>query len=526
MRSLRNVSIKRKLLLIIMLTSSVALLMASGAFVAYELVRFRQDMVRDLRIKADLLASQSVAGTAALGVKDARAVTEILNRLAAEKHIVAARIYTRDGKVLARYQRPDVKGEILPTKEMAEESYRFQDDHLDLVHQMVLDNRLVGTVFLRSDQEEMKTRLQQYGQIVAVVLLVSFGVAWLVSFRLQPIVSTPILELARTARDVSARQDYSLRAVKQGDDELGELMDGFNGMLAQIQRRDAALEQARKNLEQRVRERTHELQQEVSDRKQAEEKLKATAAQLERSNRELQDFAYVASHDLQEPLRKVQAFGDRLKGTCSKALGTEGRDYLERMQTAARRMQVLIEDLLAFSRVTTKANPFQSVDLGKIVREVLSDLEVRIQQSGGQVKVQALPTIDADPLQMRQLFQNLIGNALKFHQDGKPPRVRVRCALLGPDAAAGPIDAQNGGHCRIEVEDNGIGFDEKHVDRIFTPFQRLHGRSTYEGTGIGLAICRKIVDRHSGSVTARSVPGQGATFVVTLPLKQKQGVTA
>ena len=521
MRTLRNVSIKRKLLLIIMLTSSVALLMASGTFVVYELIRFRDDMVRDLTIKADIVASQSTASTAALGFKDAKTVTDVLNKLVAEKHIVAARIYTRDGKLLARYQRADVPGDVLPPRDLVD-GYRFKDDHLDLVRQVVLDNRSVGTIYLRSDQQEMKTRLQPYGQIVVVVLLVSFGVAWLVSFRLQPIVSKPILELARTARDVSARQDYSLRAVKQGNDELGELMDGFNEMLAQIQRRDAALEQARKNLEQRVRERTHELQQEVADRKQAEEKLKATAAQLERSNRELQDFAYVASHDLQEPLRKVQAFGDRLKSTCSKGLGNEGRDYLERMQTAARRMQVLIEDLLAFSRVTTKANPFQPVDLGRIAREVLSDLEVRIQQSGGKVEVQALPTLDADPLQMRQLLQNLIGNALKFHQDGKPPRVRVRCHVPPSDAATAGSGEQNDGLCQIEVEDNGIGFDERHLDRIFIPFQRLHGRSSYEGTGIGLAICRKIVDRHSGTITARSTPGQGATFVVTLPLKQKQ----
>jgi len=524
MRFLRNVSIKRKLLLIIMLTSSVALLMASGAFVVYELIRFREDVARDLTNKADVIAAQSTASTAAQGFKDARAVTEVLNRLQSEKHLVAARIYTRDGRLLARYQRADVPGEVLPPRDLAD-GYRFKDDYFELMRQVVLDNRSVGTIFLRWDQQEMGTRLRQYGQIVVVVLLVSFGVAWLVSFRLQPIVSTPILELARTAREVSARQDYTLRAVKQGNDELGELIDGFNEMLAQIQRRDAALELARRNLEQRVRERTGELQQEVSDRQQAEERLQATAAQLERSNRELQDFAYVASHDLQEPLRKVQAFGDRLKGTCGKALGAEGRDYLERMQTAARRMQVLIEDLLAFSRVTTKASPFEPVDLGRIAREVLSDLEVRLQQSGGHVEVQALPTIEADPVQMRQLFQNLIGNALKFHREGVPPAVVVR-GRLPPAKAGGGVEPQNDGLCEIEVEDNGIGFDEKHLDRIFIPFQRLHGRSSYEGTGIGLAICRKIADRHSGGISAHSVPGRGTRFVVTLPLKQKVAASA
>jgi light-regulated signal transduction histidine kinase (bacteriophytochrome) len=260
---------------------------------------------------------------------------------------------------------------------------------------------------------------------------------------------------------------------------------------------------------------------ELEESLSASAQLDEQAVELRRSNTELEQFAYVASHDLQEPLRKVQAFGDRLKGTCAKALGTEGRDYLDRMQTAAKRMQVLIEDLLVFSRVTTKASPFQPVDLGRIVREVLSDLEVRMQQSGGQVEVQALPTVDADPIQMRQLFQNLIGNALKFHQEDQKPKVRIRCQLPGPKTD-GSVEEQNDGLCRIEVEDNGIGFDEKHLDRIFVPFQRLHGRSTYEGTGIGLAICRKIVDRHSGQITAHSTPGKGSMFVVTLPLHQKQ----
>src|SRR5439155_8946333 len=199
----------------------------------------------------------------------------------------------------------------------------------------------------------------------------------------------------------------------------------------------------------RVQERTRELQQEMIERKQAEERLKATAARLEHSNRELQDFAYVASHDLQEPLRKVQAFGDRLKAACSNAVGAEGRDYLERMQAAAKRMQSLIDDLLAFSRITTKANPFELADLNKIVGEVLSDLEVRIQQTNGQVDLGELPTLDADPLQMRQMFQNLIVNALKFHQEGRPPvvKIRGRPIRLPNEASAG--NEQTNGLCHI-----------------------------------------------------------------------------
>jgi len=522
MRFLRDVSLKRKLMVIIMLTSSVALLLACAAFVTYERAGFRQDMVEDLTVKAELFAEQS---TAALSFKDPKAATEILHKLVAQKHIVTACIYGSDDRVFATYQRADELEDFTPPAPH-KSGYGFDDRYLELFREILLNGKPIGTVYLKSDLVELNTRLQQYANIVIHVLLISIGVAWLLSFRLQKIVSQPILHLAKTTRIVSARKNYALRAVKQSNDELGELIDGFNDMLAQIQARDSELEQARNYLEHRVQERTKELQQEITERKQAEERLKATAARLEHSNRELQDFAYVASHDLQEPLRKVQAFGDRLKAACSNSLGTEGRDYLERMQAAAKRMQILIDDLLAFSRVTTKANPFEQADLNKIVGEVLSDLEVRIQQTNGQVELGELPTLDADPLQMRQLFQNLIVNALKFHQEGRPPVVRIRSQAARPPAEAPSGNGQTNGICQITVEDNGIGFDEKYLDRIFVLFQRLHGRTAYEGTGIGLAICRKIADRHGGSITAKSTPGEGSTFMITLPLKQPREIVA
>ncbi len=245
----------------------------------------------------------------------------------------------------------------------------------------------------------------------------------------------------------------------------------------------------------------------ITDRKRAEAQLHETMLKLERNNRELQDFAYVASHDLQEPLRKIRAFGDRLQARAGSGLDETGRDYLKRMQVAATRMQTLIEDLLTFSRVTTKAQPFTQADLNPIVRDVLTDLEIRVEQTGAQVEVGQLPSLDADPVQMRQVLQNLIGNALKFHKPETKPVVKI-------------WGEANNGQCHLYVSDNGIGFDEKYLDRIFTPFQRLHGRGEYEGTGIGLAVVRKIVERHSGDVTANSRPGEGATFIVTLPVHQ------
>jgi PAS domain S-box-containing protein len=263
----------------------------------------------------------------------------------------------------------------------------------------------------------------------------------------------------------------------------------------------------------------------VTDRKRVEEKLKVYSDKLERSNRELQDFAQVASHDLQEPLRKILSFGDRLKTKAAESLDEECQDYLQRMTGAAARMQSLITDLMLFSRVEIKGQPFVPTDLGLIAREVSADLETRIEQAGGRVEIEELPTIDADPMQMRQLLQNLIGNSLKYFRAGVPPVVRISCQKRAPKRSGSPDESPLARQfCEISVVDNGIGFDEKYLDRIFTVFQRLHKKGEYEGTGIGLAICRKIVDRHNGTITARSSPGQGATFVLNLPVIQPKEV--
>ena len=243
----------------------------------------------------------------------------------------------------------------------------------------------------------------------------------------------------------------------------------------------------------------------ISERRAATRAQVAQTDELNRSNQELEQFASVASHDLQEPLRKIQMFGARLEKQSGEKLGEESRHSLEKMLDAARRMDTLIQDLLSLSRITSKTRPFASVDLNKIVGGVLSDLEARIAQSNAQIEVGILPTIFADAPQMRQLFQNLVGNALKFGRPEIAPQVRISATM-------------DGDICTLSVEDNGIGFEAQHAQRIFEPFQRLHGRSAYEGTGIGLSICRKIVERHGGNLRAQSTPGEGTTFFVTLPL--------
>jgi PAS domain S-box-containing protein len=259
--------------------------------------------------------------------------------------------------------------------------------------------------------------------------------------------------------------------------------------------------------------------EDVTQTVRAEEALREYAQKLERSNRELQDFASIASHDLQEPLRKIEAFGDRLKAKCAGELSDLGRTYIDRMQDAATRMRSLINDLLTYSQVTTKARPFVPVDLGRIAAEVMSDLQVTIEQAGARIELGDLPVVEADPTQMRQLLQNLLSNALKFRRQGVPPVVRISGRLRGREGAAG--GSGNGARrCEVTVADNGIGFKPDYAGRIFGIFQRLHGRNEYPGTGIGLATCRKILERHGGTVRASSQPGEGATFVFTLPIEQ------
>ena len=258
----------------------------------------------------------------------------------------------------------------------------------------------------------------------------------------------------------------------------------------------------------------------ISGRKDGEETLRRFAAQLEQSNAELKNFASVASHDLQEPLRKIQAFGGRLRAKCAAALGAQGLDYLARMEGAAQRMQVLIQDLLKLSRVTSRALPFVDCALRDIALAVVSDLEVAIEQKGARVEVGELPVIQGDPVQMQQLFLNLLSNALKFQRAGVTPVVRVTSRVFTPAEPLITGTAAGGEVCEICVRDNGIGFEACFAEQIFVVFQRLHTRSEYEGTGIGLAVCRKITDRHGGTIVAKSDPAGGATFTVTLPLKQ------
>ncbi len=252
--------------------------------------------------------------------------------------------------------------------------------------------------------------------------------------------------------------------------------------------------------------------QDITEVEQNAETMLLYTQKLEHSNRELIDFAYVASHDLQEPLRKIEAFGDRLIKKYSDILPDDGKMFVDRMHNAASRMRRLINDLLSYSRVTTNAKPFQAVALDNVLADVLSDLQIRIEENSATIDAGELPVLEGDPTQLRQLIQNLVGNALKFKKPDVNPIVKISSSQIW--------DNQGLPQIVITVEDNGIGFDNQFKDQIFTIFQRLHSRNEYEGTGIGLATCRKIVERHGGFIVGSGEPGQGSKFTITMPQKQ------
>ena len=262
-------------------------------------------------------------------------------------------------------------------------------------------------------------------------------------------------------------------------------------------------------------ERAELIRQLKDSRDQMEARVRERTAELEAKNQELQEFSYVASHDLQEPLRKIVTFGDILADSAGDSLDDESRDCIKRMQKSAGMMRVLLDSLLRYSRVTTKPAPFEKTDLKESVKAALSNLEVTIKEKDALVEVCELPVIEVDPVQMIQLFQNIAANALKFCSEEHSPRVKFYSLPPEPDNGD-----ENKMH-RICVEDNGIGFDERYVDKMFCPFQRLHGKIKYQGVGMGLAICKKIVDRHGGKITARSAVDKGTTFIITLPERRQ-----
>jgi signal transduction histidine kinase len=484
MRLLRDVPIRRKLVLIIMLTTGGALILAGIGLLTLDYLRFRREMVTDLQTLAEIIAQNS---TAALSFQDPQAAQETLAALRAKPSVLAASLYDRWGALFARWALPR-KSPRIPAGP-GPDGALFRDGSLVLFAPVLLDGERIGTVYLESGLAEMWARLRLRAATILAVFLAAAAAALGVSSALQALISRPILDLAGTARSVSEENDYTLRAEKRSADELGQLVDAFNQMLVQIEDRDTALLAAKDDLEHRVEDRTQELQ--------------AANLELRQSNRELDDFAYIASHDLKEPLRGIHNYSMFLLEDYGDKLDEDGKAKLETLMRLTRRMEVLIDSLLQFSRLGRVDLAMDEVDLGQIVAEVLDALGINLKEEGVEVRVpRPLPVVRADRARVGEIFYNLIVNAVRYNDK---PRKWVEIGWL---EEAPPV---------FYVRDNGIGIQEKHFDSIFRIFKRLHSRERFGGgTGAGLTIVKKIVERHSGRIWLDSVPGEGTTFYFTL----------
>jgi signal transduction histidine kinase len=485
MRLLRDVPIRRKLMLIIMLTTGGALLLAGIGLLALDFFRFRKEMVTDLQTLAEIVAQNS---TAVLSFRDPATAQEDLSALRVKPSLQRAALYDVDGRPFAQWVRPGFTQEI-PGSPGPDGPEFLGAGALVLFEPIILDDQRIGTVYLESGLDQMWSRLRARVITVLIVFLAAAAAAFAVSTTLQTLISRPILDLARTARGVSERNDYSLRAEKQSADELGRLVDAFNQMLAQIEERDTALLAAKGELEHRVEERTHE--------------LRSANVELQQSNRDLDDFAYIASHDLKEPLRGIHNYSMFLLEDYGDKLDGEGKAKLETLMRLTRRMEVLIDSLLQFSRLGRADLAIDEIDLGRTVAEVVDSLGINLKQEEVEIRIpRPLPTVRADRARVGEIFYNLIVNAVRYNDK---LRKWVEIGWLEGDPPT------------FYVRDNGIGIQEKHFDSIFRIFKRLHSRDRFgDGTGAGLTIVKKIVERHSGRIWLDSTPGEGTTFYFTL----------
>ncbi|HEY2740400.1 MAG TPA: ATP-binding protein, partial [Thermoanaerobaculia bacterium] len=492
----------RKLVAITMLVTCGALLLASAALILSDRARFRDEMKDDLTILGQIVANNS---TAAVTFGDQKAAAETLGALIAKSPIVAAAMYTSNGRLLAFYRRAGEERRPLPPRPGKDGSAAAAGS-LGVFLPVMLQGERVGTVYLESDFSEMNARLRLQTATVSAICLVSALAALLLSSGLQQFISRPILHLAQTAQAVSERQDYSIRAVKQTADELGQLVDAFNQMLQQIQERDSALSRAKEELEGRVEERTERLRQELGERRRAEQELAERNTELHRSNQDLDDFAYIASHDLKEPLRGIHNFAAFLLEDYGERFDEEGRSKLETLTRLSRRMEVLIDSLLHFSRLGRVDLAIEDADLNEVVAEVVDSLGISLRASGVEIRIpHALPVVRCDGVRVRELYHNLVINAMKYN-DKAEKWIEV-----------GALPAAGSGPPALYVQDNGIGIQEKHFDAIFRIFKRLHGRDRFGGgTGAGLTIVKKIVERHNGRIWVESVVGEGTAIYFTL----------
>jgi signal transduction histidine kinase len=491
-------SLRRKLALVVLATTAASLVLAGASMAFYELHNYRDTLAADLRTQSEIIGRASAA---ALAFDDQKAAGENLALLKARPDIVAAAIYNARGKLYASF-RAEGSGRDFPALPEAE-VVRVEGGEIVLFRRIVDANEILGTVYLRA-RYELVDRLAGYVGILGAVLAISLVLGLLISHWLLAALTRPVLAVTAAAREVVEKRDFSLRVQKTTDDEVGVLVDAFNGMLAEIGRSAGALEDANRSLER-----------EIVRRNRADDELRALNADLERrvgertqqletANKDLEGFSYSVSHDLRAPLRGVIGFAEALVEDHGPELSEEARRKMGVVQDEARRMGMLIDDLLAFSRLGRKALQLVDVDMERLARSTYEKLEP--QYANGHdydAQIANLPPAKGDRALLGQVWVNLISNALKFSANRDKPRITVSAVSDEKE------------HIYF-VRDNGAGFDPRYQAKLFGVFQRLHSAHEFPGTGVGLALVQRIVERHGGRVWAEGKPGEGATFYFAL----------
>lgn len=480
---LRRLPIRRKLLLITMATSFAAMLPTLAGFTAFVLVREREALRSNAVAIAQMIAANT---TGALTFDDMGAAEGTLASLVEQDNVLAGCLY-RESELFAAYRRT-VQESCPPNP--GDDGAEFVESVLRIVEPVMVGGQRAGTIYLETSLQPVYAMLRDSVVVIPLLFAISGIAAFWFSSRLQRVISVPVLNLAATARNISERQDYSLRAIRETEDELDTMVRAFNQMLDQIQHRDAELLDAKANLERRVAERTEELE--------------ARNSELALINRDLDDFVHIASHDLKEPLRGIHNYCTFLNEDYGDVLDDEGRRRLATLSRLSRRMEAIIDSLLRYSRIRREAPSIQAVDLGAVLSEVSESLEHSMEEKGTELRVpRPLPTVACDPAGAAEIFRNLLSNAIKYNRSSEQ---WVEVSWF-----------DDGGHPTFYVRDNGIGIPKRHHGAVFRIFKRLHARDRYGGgTGAGLTIVKTLVERHNGRIWVDSAPGEGTTFYFTL----------